>query len=764
MEQNAFTFLKDEFSEPYEYCKNMEEELVDEKFDNSCVNGRKALEVLVDIIIKNESIKKSKYEYGTVDSKLHNKLQLIRRSKTTITSDILNKCDNVRKMGNKASHPKNKILEEDCRNTHQYLYEIFQFFYERYSILCDKSKIKIYPGVLYKKIDENEDLKRRMKEIEEKIDTLTGSTSDKPKKISWIKEHTFNQKKGSFLIYELSKLMDSSKEAVEGSGYLSEFKEYMHINRTIQKELVTKLEIASKMNSSQLILLCGSVGDGKSHLISYLNKNHSDLMKNFNYWNDATESNDPSKTCIDTLSEILSNFNDTNIDNNSEKLIISINLGVLNNFIDSEYALNNYTKLSKLIKDLNIFDTNKSSTKEDSTCLTLINFGDYNLFEFDESKDNKVYSKYIKQLFNKITSPVKDNPFYQAFLKDKNNDIKSPVLYNYIMFSDDKVQDIIIENIIKIIIKYKKIISTRELLNFIYEILVPYDHVIIKNNESFIQYLECLLPNLIFNTTDRCDILEFLHKEDPTLKRNELTDDLLMKLNVTDKFSDTMSKYMDMNSLLFFKDYIDNINISNLKDEERSVIISTIIRCMNIFGNPDIKDLFTKKSYIDYVNYLYYYNKGEVKQLRTLYKEVESAIYTWKGRFNTKNICIQQIGSFLITKQFNIKPTNLNEEILIDPDNENRFKTELSLEYTLSGVDEDKILKIDYQLYELITKLNRGYKPNKNEQKDLLLFNDFIDDLINLDNEKQFIIHHLKDNVSFELELNGFGEYVFTRC
>lgn len=764
MEQNAFTFLKTEFSESYEYCKHMEEDLVDKKYDNSCVNGRKSLEVLVEIIIKNESIKKSSYGFGNVDSRLHNKLQLIRRAKTTISSEILNKCDNVRKIGNKASHSRNKIFEDDCKNMHQQLYEIFQYFYERYSIYLDKSKIKIYPGILHKKSNENESLEKRMREIEEKIKRLNKSENNETDNDSWIKQHEFQQKEGSFLIYELSKLMDSSKEAVEGSTNLSKFKEYMHIDRTIQNELLNKLKIASKSPTSQLILLCGSVGDGKSHLISYFNKAHKNLMDNFNYWNDATESDDPSKTCIDTLSEILSNFNDENIDISSEKLIVSINLGVLNNFIDSKYAKNEYTKLSRLIEDLNIFDTDNPSINSDSSILTLLNFGDYNLFEFDESKENKVYSKYLKQLFNKITAHDNDNPFYKAFLKDKENNIKSPVLYNYIMFSDDNVQDIIIENIIKIIIKYKKIISTRELLNFIYEIIVPHNNLIIKNNESFIQYLDCLLPNLFFNTTDRCDILEYLHKEDPTLKRIELTDDLLMKLNVTKKFSDTMSKYMDMNSLLFFKDYIDEINIANLKDEERSIIISTIIRCMNIFGNKDIKDLFTKKSYIDFINYLYYYNNGEVKQLRNLYQEVESAIYNWKGRFNSKNICIQQIGSFLITKQFNIKPTNLNEDILIDPNNENRFNTELNIEYTLSGVNENKLLKLDYPLYELITKLNRGYKPNKNEQKNLLLFNDFIDDLINLDNEKQFIIHHLKDNVSFELELNGFGEYTFTRC
>mgnify|MGYP003298480280 CR=1 FL=1 len=43
----------------------------------------------------------------------------------------------------------------------------------------------------------------------------------------------------------------------------------MHVNRDAQNELQDIILEANKAEKAQLILVCGSVGDGKSHIISY---------------------------------------------------------------------------------------------------------------------------------------------------------------------------------------------------------------------------------------------------------------------------------------------------------------------------------------------------------------------------------------------------------------------------------------------------------------------------------------------------------------
>ncbi len=91
-----------------------------------------------------------------------------------------------------------------------------------------------------------------------------------------------------------------------------------------------------------LVLLCGSAGDGKSHLISYLkNSDPEGLLADYEPYNDATESSEPTLTSIDTLSEKLAPFNDDNyLLNDGKKMIVAINLGTLNNFIEFPFRNN----------------------------------------------------------------------------------------------------------------------------------------------------------------------------------------------------------------------------------------------------------------------------------------------------------------------------------------------------------------------------------------------------------------------------------------
>ena len=214
------------------------------------------------------------------------------------------------------------------------------------------------------------------------------------------------------LIQELSKLKESSKEAVEGLNTFSKFKTYMHVNRDVQDELKEIILAADKEECAQLILVCGSVGDGKSHIISYFKNKNPEVMCNFTLHNDATESLEPNKTSMDTLNDILDNFSDEKIETSTEKLILAINLGTLNNFIDSEYG-KRFTKLQKYVEGKKILEKSIVENGFDSSSnIQFINFSDYNLYTL---KDGKVQSKYIKELINKINNQSEVNDFYNSY-------------------------------------------------------------------------------------------------------------------------------------------------------------------------------------------------------------------------------------------------------------------------------------------------------------------------------------------------------------
>ncbi|EKN40818.1 hypothetical protein CFSAN001627_17078, partial [Clostridium botulinum CFSAN001627] len=210
------------------------------------------------------------------------------------------------------------------------------------------------------------------------------------------------------LIQELSRLKESSKEAVEGLGEFTPFKRYMHIEREAQKELQDLILKANESNEAQLILVCGSVGDGKSHIISYFNNNYPDVMKNFTLHNDATESLEPNKTSMDTLNEILDSFSDEKIEESNEKFILAINLGTLNNFIDSKYG-DRFSILKEYVQNKKILETSiESSAFDENSSFQFVNFSDYHIFTL---KDGKVYSKYIESLITKIVDSSEYNIF-----------------------------------------------------------------------------------------------------------------------------------------------------------------------------------------------------------------------------------------------------------------------------------------------------------------------------------------------------------------
>lgn len=569
----------------------------------------------------------------------------------------------------------------------------------------------------------------------------------------------FEELKGSFLLNELSKLKDSSHEAVEGYESLSEFKHYLHVKREIQDELLNKLKEVKDKPTSQLIMICGSVGDGKSHLLAYLNSEHPEVMSNFKIHNDATESFDPDKTAIDTLTTVLKEFDNAHIDNSNEKLILAINLGVLNNFMESDYAKEQYSTLNELLSETNIFDSEATSQNYDKDPIHIISFSDYNLFELYE---DHVDSEYLKKLFKKVTDKNTKNPFYQAYLRDKANEYNGPIRYNYELLMNEKVVNEIVQLVIKAVIKFKRIVSTRELLNFIYEIIVPpvikeYDEI-----DEVYDYMEEILPNLIYTTSERSPLLKIIAMHDPIHLRHELLDDFLIRLNMANDLSAVIKEYLiECDETAAFIESIGNNPISEFRGNEE-MMIKTIIRYSSILGIDDIKYIFTRKSYSEFIHYLHVYNIQDKGGFKELFEKVKGAVFRWKGSPKKNYILIEELSNFNIAEKIDLKLDLSNLQSPID-ELGNRFKTDILLRFKVNNNEEIISLNIDYTLYSMITKLNSGYKANKNDKEDLVIFSEFIDELIkNGSSDEELLIEDIEHKINFTLEFDPtFDEFKF---
>ncbi len=745
MKNHCFSFLEDSYSDVCDEAMFCEKHLVQKNFVDSIIRAGKASEIMTQYICEFENqdylirsgqknrLKELAYN-GTISNRLYDELNFIRENR------------------NNAAHGHVRNLEDTAKKVHLYLYRIAVYFFKKYK--DPNFKIEEYGGPIMEV-----DLRP--------VEFTNGENKPHNIKSSPLENYHFDTYDDSYLLNELSKLKDSSIEAVEDDT-LSEFKEYLHVDRSIQDDFLKAMNKAIESDDSHLIMLCGSVGDGKSHLIANLKKKNPELFSEFSIHPDATESFDPKKNAIDTLALELKPFNNDNIYNSSEKCILAINLGVLNNFIESHYANEEYTELIKIIEDADIFESGNVLNNIYGNKISFITFSDYNMFELnDDENSNYTSSKYISSLFNKITQKDNSNPFYVAYNKDKESNYNNPIIYNYEMLMDEEVQKTIIDYLIKIFIKYRKIISTRDLLNFIYEIIVPPESVNNEDLHNINDFMDYSLPNLLFNSKKRSDILKLCNELDPTLYRNESLDKFIIDLNINDDVEKVLNRYFDFTRFNFLDEYRDYlIGFKDLNNSEKEKNTNILIRFAVFYGKSIIKNDFKDKVYLKYLKYLYSYNTQVHKDYKDLFVEIKEAIFNWKGHYKKNTICIDTLDSFKVYKNLKIKPTpdKFENQLLDGIYLGNRFKTEIKIYFTTESNNEKVPLNVDFSLYEYITKLYNGFKPNQSDKEDLIILNEFINMLLDKDTNKDLYIISLDSDKEFVFEYNDFGIFEFKRA
>ncbi len=741
MKKHCFDFLGDSYSEICQDAMSCEKHLVEGRYKDSIIRAGMASEKITLTICELEDLFISPSQKKRIETLFY---------EGYVDEYTKKRLHYIREIRNKAVHGYLMDLEDKANKLHAYLYLVCVYFYKKYN---PHYSPEVYKGPIIESVSNSEKIPDDSSGDEKNTENLHSSPLD---------NYPFEKYNNSFLLNELTKLNMSSIEAVEDDK-LSEFKEYLHVNRSIQDDFMKALNKAVDSNSSHLIMLCGSVGDGKSHLIANLKKKNPILMNQFDIWNDASESDDPNKDVsnIDTLASVLQQFNDKNINISTKKFILAINLGVLNQFLDSSYANEEFTILKSIIEDAEIFESDNVSETIYGDKVSFITFSDYNMFELNDDESlNFTSSKYISDLFNKVTQNEENNPFYVAYLNDKESGYSSPIINNYEMLMDEGVQKIIIDYLIKVSLKYRKIISTRDLLNFIYEIVVP-PEVLKTEDLDDINFMEYSLPNLLFGLRSDTPLLKYFNELDPTLYRNELLDQFIIDLHVKDMTQKILDDYLDLTRFDFLKEYKENLkSFKKFDNSEKEKIASTLIRFSIFIGKNNIKSSFKDETYLKFLRYLYAYNNGSFNDYNDLFREIKDAIFLWKGSNEKNKICIDTLNSFKVYKNLRLKHVDKSKKHFSDK-SINRFKTEIKIIFLLQSNKEQIPLNVDFSLYESISKLLKGFKPNQSDKDDLINLDEFINALLSKDSEKDLFVVSLNRNEKFSLEYNsGIVEFI----
>lgn len=567
------------------------------------------------------------------------------------------------------------------------------------------------------------------------------------------------------LIENLKRIKKSSKYAVSNEKDFTDFNKYMHIHRQIEDDLIKTINSARMSKNKSLILVCGNVGDGKSHLLSYMNNNK--YLDGFIIHNDATESYSRKRSEKEELAKVLNDFNDDNINNNSNtKVIVAINLGVLSNFLDSAEG-SKFTKLAKYVEDKKILTDTDMLFKDnyDNTIFYNVNFGDYHIYRLNKEL---VDSPYISSIIDKIFINEQNNIFYNAYTKCSGCDICEfcPVKYNYEMMRNSVVNKGIINIILETIIKDKIIISTRDLLDFFYDIIVHPSFNIAKykklnKKERYNAFIKYSVPYIIYENNDISQLISHIKQYDLMLQRTELFDEIIIKFNTTDNVGSIFSEYIEDNPYLR---YI--LNNPDFFDTDRNTLITFFIRLCKIAAK-EFKIETLNKEFKDFIKDLYYTVKKDKNGAKGLYTMVKNCVYMWNGSNDDSNRLNINTGNenYVISAQLDII-TDLSEYNAIR--NENifeRFPPYINVKY-ISKKDSSKgaEISIDYELYNMLKKVERGYRPSVEDKNHFAGFISFINKLLDFSdrNEEIIIRHYITDEIKeYKLTCDEFGTYEF---
>jgi DNA phosphorothioation-dependent restriction protein DptF len=512
--------------------------------------------------------------------------------------------------------------------------------------------------------------------------------------------------------------------AVQNGSQLSELSKYLNVDRLIEINIKNQMK-AIQENGGGLVLLIGNAGDGKSHIISKLKA--SGAYNDFEFYNDATASCSPKTSSIETLKMVLKNFDDAHIENTRKKMFLAINLGKLNEFVDDL----NFSKISEVAKNVL---SDRFIECDQKSYLRYISFSNQQNFELtQDGSEYPIDSLFIRTVLDRITYQDDSNPFYRAYCATAfaAGDLY-PEVINFKLLSLPSIRESITKMIIETIIRFQLIFTPRDFFDFICSIIIFPFSGSYKEGQHF---FESLLPTLLFEGTS-CKIQRAINRLDPlrvsSLEHNKKLSALFTAFKLEEENLDESELgelYKDL------KDKIDFYYRNHGKDTER---ISKFVFRLNHLLKYDSES----QEYKNYLSYLSRYNDSNTRY--DVINELEEMV----------NLCIpRHYGAYLEAGE--LVPLNIQgskyrlfariDKEMVDAnapylgENRNEFLLYIPLKWKVKGTTID--LKMDYQLFEYLSSLEKGKLAITYESELNIEFSRFIRDLIkNSASDKEVII------------------------
>ena len=564
-------------------------------------------------------------------------------------------------------------------------------------------------------------------------------------------------------ISELRRLSKLSAEAVQNLDHFDPLKKYMHITRHTEIDFKQLLLKIAEVNHKQLVLVCGSAGDGKSHLLSYLKYSEQDhILDSYTIINDATESDAPNQTAIETLAERIVAFRDDRLnDGGREKVVLAINLGMLNNFIDSEQG-KYFGKLKQYVLNNNIFSVAQPLPFNKDEVFHHIDFSNYQLYTLTA---DGARSDYLTELFEKVFGNNTCNPFYNTYINQGStcpHHTQCPVRHNFEFLMKEDVRKLLIQRIIEVCIKDKLVITSRDILNFIFDAVVSPDFDekklwnLLSNPAKFLEtYISYTTPMLIFENRGTSSLIDCMTENAATSDNIEKRDCDVLDFYAADDITPIVLSELNGSEYSHILHSISLSAIDNGRDPLKKYVYKFLRNYKKLTDDQELK---ADRLYLSFVQDLYHAYAGNIKHLKNLYSSVKHSIYSWNGTYGTDLICIDDSSDdYSILEQLNIRydvaQGSGDDEVL-------QFAPVIMVRFSNETKTEQVSFSIDYSLYRVIMAMKDGYCPTSQDRNVHADFSSGIMALSEFGTKKSrvYIVSKRKtSNMKFLLEESDFG-------
>ena len=431
-------------------------------------------------------------------------------------------------------------------------------------------------------------------------------------------------------------------------------------------------------------------------------------------------------------------------------MLVAINMGKLSAFIDDVEVKEEFKGIVECAKTL--FDEDNLHHKE-SERVKIVSFANHQIFElYPEQKDEDypVDSLFIRTVLKKITHKGDDNVFFNAFKKSTptGNDF-DPCYVNYQFLCIPEIQDAIVKIIIEATVRFKLILTPRELFDFIYRIVMPKNYVTFNQSKDF---FKSLLPNIMFSGGEN-KILKCLSMLDPlkhgSIEHNDYLSKLFTSISLPDEDCFNNLKYkLDARFFKLVEEYFNN-NRNNVED--LSKLLFRIKHLMDYHSESE--------EYRSFLKILCGYYINDEDRLYPLYETIQCCVPHFYGSYTDKpNIVpldIQGREYKLFVCCDNLKPIP-QDSVPFDSDNRNKFVVEID---TLWKINTPIPLKVEFQLYESLCRIKRGKLAQKIDRNHNLSFSEFISNLVKQTDFKDRVVILTSDKRQLTLS-RTFGKKI----